>query len=114
LHSIVWLWTQSVTPRRRIMGVAEEDWYKPHSPRTPRRPPRVGELLFEFHVERVHKFYRCELRDHGQYRVEAQFLDPVELLYARTFGPWLDRTRTPREMAVAWAQEERTALERTG
>ncbi len=44
--------------------------------------------------------------------MEAQFLDPVELLYARTFGPWLDQTRTPREMAIAWAEEERKAIER--
>jgi hypothetical protein len=44
-------------------------------PAAPKGQP--GELLFEFHVERTHTFYRCELRDHGPYGVEAQFLDPV-------------------------------------
>jgi len=29
------------------------------------------ELLFEFHVERTHRFYRVELRDHGDFGVEA-------------------------------------------
>ena len=46
--------------------------------------PTPGELLFEFHVERTHTFYRVELRDHGEFGVEAQFLDPAEVRIART------------------------------
>jgi hypothetical protein len=41
---------QPVTPRRRIGGMTDEGWYKPHRPPAPLCPPRVGELLFEFHV----------------------------------------------------------------
>lgn len=40
------------------------------------REPQSGELLMEFHIEREHRFYRVELRDHGEYGVQAQFLDP--------------------------------------
>lgn len=67
-------------------------------------PPRgqPGELLFEFHVERTHTFYRCELRDHGPYGTEAQFLDPIELVIGRRFT---------RELAVLWAEELRKDIE---
>jgi hypothetical protein len=52
----------------------------------------------------------CE--HHGPvYGVEAQFLDPVDPRICRTFRPGLDPTRTPREMAIAWAIEERKAIE---
>lgn len=37
----------------------------------PPRQSQPGELLFEFHVERTHRFYRVELRDHGDFGVEA-------------------------------------------
>jgi hypothetical protein len=79
---------------------------KPPAPRV----AEVGELLFEFHVERTHKFYRVELRDHGAYGVEAQCLDPVDVVFSRTFSPHLDLTRTSRAMAIAWAEQERKAL----
>jgi hypothetical protein len=80
----------------------------------PPRRARPGELLFEFHVARTHRFYRVELRDHGAYGVEAQFLDPVDPIICRTFHPRLDPTRTPREMAIMWAVEERKVLEEGG
>jgi hypothetical protein len=68
-------------------------------------PP--GELLFEFYVSSTQKPYRVELRDHGKTDgVEAQFLDPVDVLFARTFRPELDPTGTPRALAVRWAIEE--------
>jgi hypothetical protein len=53
-----------------------------------------------------------ELRDHGVYGVEMQFLDPVDARIARTFRQGMDLTRTPREMAIAWAIEERKDLEK--
>ena len=76
---------------------------------------RPGELLFECYVERTHTFYRGELRDHGPvYGVEEQFLDPVDPRICRIFRPGLDPTRTPREMAVQWAEAERSAIEKGG
>src|SRR5437016_12049963 len=89
----------------------EKFWYTPNSPQAPPRQPQPGELLFEFHVEATYTFWRVELRDHGQYGVEAQFLDPVDVRIARTFRQDMNTLRTPREMAIAWAEEERTAIE---
>ncbi len=71
--------------------------------------PRVGALLFEF--LRGHDRFRCELRDHGSYGVEAQFLINEELFIGRTFHQRLDPQRTPRAMAIMWADEERKVLE---
>ena len=81
------------------------------------RQARPGELLFEFHIEREHRFYRVELRDHGPvYGVEAQFFDPVDLRKSRMFRSTDDPTgtRTPREMAIAWAEPERKWMEDSG
>jgi hypothetical protein len=75
------------------------------------RQAQPGEVLFEFYVRSSHTFYRCVLRDHDEFGVEAQFLDPVDLRISRTFGAWLDPTRTPREMAIMWANEQRKAME---
>lgn len=75
----------------------------------PPRVPRSGELLFEF--LRGHDRIRCELRDHGAYGVEAQFMTNEELTIAHTFHQRLDPNRTPREMAVAWAEEWRKTIE---
>jgi hypothetical protein len=61
-----------------------------------------GELLFEFHVERTHTLYRCELRDRGTYGVEAQFFDPIDLRIAHLFPT--------RALAITWAERERQAL----
>jgi hypothetical protein len=60
-------------------------------------------LLFEFHVERTQTLWRVELRDHGDYGVEAQFFDPVDVRIAHTFPT--------REQAIAWAEGERKAIE---
>jgi hypothetical protein len=89
-------------------------FYSPHYQAAPPRQPTPGELLCEFHVAATHTFWRVELRDHGPYGVEAQFLDPVDVRSARTFRQDMDPTRTPREMAIAWAEEERKAIERGG
>lgn len=79
-----------------------------NAPKAARRQPEPGELLFEF--LRGHDRFRCELRDHGTYGVEAQFLQNEEFLIGRIFHPSLDVTRTSREMAIAWAEEERKAI----
>jgi hypothetical protein len=76
------------------------------------RVAQPGELLFEFFAEREKKCYRVELRNHGDvYGWEAQFLDPVELRFSRTFPRYLSPDRTSREMAIAWAAETRKASE---
>jgi hypothetical protein len=46
--------------------------------------------------------------------VEAQFYRNEEFRYGRRFDPGLDPTRTPRELAIQWAEEERRALEASG
>src|SRR5439155_12238717 len=57
----------------------------------------------------------CELRDLGEpYGIEIQFLLNKALLFARRFEQGMDLTRIPREMAVAWAEEERKHLEAGG
>jgi hypothetical protein len=74
-----------------------------------RREQRPRELLFEF--LRGHDRIRCELVDHGDYGVEAQFSTNEEMTIGRTFHARLDPDRTPREMAIAWAEAERKAIE---
>jgi len=65
--------------------------------------PPGGELFFEFHVAATHRFYRCEFRDHGKYGVEAQFLDPIDLVISHR---WPNR-----ELAIEWAKTTRADLE---
>jgi hypothetical protein len=70
-----------------------------------RVPPCVtvpAEALFAF-VRGLDRF-RCELRDHGESGVEAQFFHNDEFFYGRRFAT--------REMAVQWAELERQAIER--
>ena len=75
----------------------------------PQRPP--GELLFEFYHELNHSRWRCELRDQGKRGIEAQFLQDDQVVIANTFHPRIDPTRTPREMAIAWAEQIRLVIE---
>jgi hypothetical protein len=63
-----------------------------------------GELLFEFVRESDHAHFRCELRAHGEWGVEAQFWMNGELLIARRFDS--------RALAVQWAVVERQAIEK--
>lgn len=87
-------------------------WFAPGH-RKSQLPPKgqPGELLFEFHVPATHWFWQVELRHHGDYGVEVQFFDPTELWTSRMFKRDLDPTRTPRELAIAWAGELRKELE---
>jgi hypothetical protein len=90
----------------------DPDWFKPHRPPEAPRQPQPGELLFEFYRERDRSRWRCELRQHPEpYGVEAQFFQNEEFIIGRRFDPWLDPTRTPRELAIAWAQEWRKGIE---
>ncbi len=90
----------------------QEDLLFNHKRRPPRQP-KPGEQLFEFLIgtARVH----CELRDHRSAAgIEATFYQDGELLTSRRFDPRLDPARTPRALAIQWAEEERRALEASG
>ncbi len=90
-----------------------DELVKPNRPPAPSRQPQHGERLFEF--LHGHDRYLCELLDHGDtYSVEVQFWKNEEFLCSRRFDARLDRLRTPRELAMAWAEEERTAIEKGG
>jgi len=84
-------------------------------PRPPRQPV-AGELLFEFYVERAKKFWRAELRDRGEWGVEAQLLEDLELRWAQMFRPVSDGDRTlpARDIAIRWAEETRDYIIRGG
>lgn len=63
--------------------------------------PTPGERLFTF-VRQQDRF-TCELRKVGRWGIEARFLRNQQFLYSR-------RHKT-RELAIAWAEAERRALE---
>jgi hypothetical protein len=90
--------------------MSDQPFYSPNWKPPPPRQPKPGELLFEFYREEDHARWRCELRDHGKRGVEAQFYRNEEFRLSRTFGPWLDLTRTPREMVIMRAERERKAI----
>src|SRR5262245_24676736 len=77
-----------------------------NAPKAAPRQPHAGELLCEFYSASRKKFYRIELRDRGQYGVEAQLFDPTEFLYGQLFSH--------RELAIAWATNQRNTLEKGG
>lgn len=92
------------------MSDGQTPFYAPNRPPPPPREQRPGELLCEF--LRGHDRFRIELRDHGEtYGIEAQIYRNEEFEYSRRFDARLDPTRTPRDLAIAWAEEERKALE---
>src|SRR4051812_29192388 len=91
--------------------MADDDWYKPNRPARPARQAKPGELIAEFHQPATHTFWRIELRDNGAFGVEVQFLDPVDVRIARSFRQDMDPRRTPRQMAIAWAELERAHIE---
>jgi hypothetical protein len=89
-----------------------DDPHTHHHRPPPPRQPQPGEKLFEFYRASDHTRWLCELRDHGEtYGIEAQFFKNEEFSYSRRFDRRLDPTRPPRELAVQWAEEERTAIE---
>jgi hypothetical protein len=103
-----------VTVRRcdRIRQMADPDWFTRRPPAPP-RIPKPGELLFEFYRERDHKFFRCELRDHGEHGVEATFFEGDFSFMAHMFRDVDDgeRITTARELAILWAEQERKTIE---
>ena len=84
--------------------MADEPFYSPNAKPAPARVAKPGELLFEF--LRGHDRFLCELRDHGDFDVEAQFYQNEEFLFSRRFDS--------RKLAVRWAEDERKAIENGG
>jgi hypothetical protein len=55
------------------------------------------------------------LRDHGErFGIEAQWFKNEAFAYSRRFDARVDPTRTPRALAVAWAEEERHHIDNGG
>ena len=77
------------------------------------RVAQPGELLFEFQRAADHKAFRCDLRDHGKYGIEAQFFEGDHFLLGRRFEDANNGERIvkARERAVAWANGKREEIE---
>lgn len=88
----------------------DQPFYAPDLKPAPPRQPKPSELLEEFLVG--HDRWCIELLDHGQWGIEARFLKNEEFFSSRRFDERDDPMRAPRELAIAWAREERKALER--
>jgi hypothetical protein len=84
-----------------------------NSPNVKRPTPlrRNTELLFGF-VQPDGGHIRCELRDHGEFGVEAQLLLDDRLYIARTFQGLPGVKVTARTLAIAWAERKRQQMER--
>lgn len=82
--------------------MAEEPFYLPNRKPEPPRQPQPGEKLFEFLVGNDR--YIVELRDHGQWGVDAQFYRNEEFCYSRRMDN--------RALAVLWAEAIRKGLEK--
>jgi hypothetical protein len=89
--------------------MTDEPFWSPTRKPPSARVARAGELLFEFRNGIDH--YVCEVRDHGEFGVEAQFLLNGELYIARTFQDQPDLQLHARQLAITWAEQERKALE---
>jgi hypothetical protein len=61
----------------------DEPFYSPNRKPAPPHEARPGEPLFEFRKDVDRNV--CELRDHGEWGIEAQFLLNNDLYIARTF-----------------------------
>ena len=72
-----------------------------HWPPLPPKPQPTREVLFEFRKD--HRAFSCELRYHGEYGVEAVFLEDGALFYSHRFPT--------KAEAVLWAEIERCAIE---
>jgi hypothetical protein len=90
---------------RETMTNDDEPFYQPGRTGPPQKP-RPGEVLFAFARESDQARFRCDLRYHDEYGVEAQFFKDGSLLIARVFAT--------KALAVRWAEEERRFIEKGG
>jgi hypothetical protein len=74
---------------------------------------RSPELLFEFHVPRTGRSYRCELCEHDDGTAEVFFFEGDRSFCSQTFRCVDDgtRIRAARDFAIAWAEHQRRVLE---
>src|SRR5262245_33678460 len=80
-----------------------QPFYAPNARKPGRQEPQPGTLLFEFVRETDHARFRCELRVYPDVsRFEVQSLKDCDLLISHAFPT--------RELAVAWAAEQRRDL----
>ena len=76
------------------------EWFQASKSPTAVRQPKPGEALYELEIDGTR--YRCELRDFGEFGIEAQMLVSGELWQScRFFG---------RVLAVRWAEGIRDRL----
>ena len=80
--------------------VSYQPFYAPNRSLAAPRQRKPGEHLFEF--RRGHDRILCELRDQGEFGIEAQFFENEDLLFSRRFET--------RMGAVQWAEKERKAI----
>jgi hypothetical protein len=80
--------------------MARDEHYSPFGPMPEPQTSTPGELLYE--LEAAGSRYRCELRDSGEFGVEAQIFIDGEL--------WQGCRFTVRALAVRWAEAIRDRL----
>jgi hypothetical protein len=81
--------------------MSDEPFYSPNlRPRLPAREPKPREPLWR--VELPTHTWTCELIDQGEWGIEAHILRNGELVYGQRFET--------RELATAWAEDERMHL----
>jgi hypothetical protein len=86
--------TDPVTEAATIVRMPNPEWFQASKSPTPVRQPKPGEALCELEIDGTR--YRCELRDFGEFGMEAQMLVSGELWQScRFFG---------RVLAVRWAE----------
>jgi hypothetical protein len=70
---------------------------------------KPGGQLFEFRKGSDH--YACELRDHGEFGIEAQFLLNGQPYIGRTFLDQPELNLCARDVATSWANRQRATME---
>src|SRR5262249_39914893 len=70
----------------------------------------LDELLFEFPRRAHAQVLPRGTQGSRQVRCRGTVSRPGQLLYGRRFSQEMDPTRWPREMAIAWAEEELKAI----
>jgi len=97
LHAIV---TVPVTRAATIARMPNPEWFAASKSPSQMHQAHSGEGLYEFEMDGSR--FRCELRDFGEFGVEAQILANGEQWQACRF--------TVRALALRWADEMRDRL----
>ena len=88
----------------RNVNMADEPFYSPTRKPPPPRKPQPGEWLWV--LVKDNATWSCELRDQGEWSVEAQILLNGELTIGHRFDT--------KAIAVKWAEFKRAELEKKG